>query len=362
MTARARGRAGRGRREDDRLVGPEPDAAAHAALELQRAAGNRAVAGLVQRQGGGFTFNPVAPRPPDLRLPPTSPLGAAPPRLSAEAAGEVRTFLEGRRYEIGNRVGEGTISMPEVVQMAREAVPKAAAAPVADIERVVREVFGALAPPAQRRKRTAQGAGSEIAARIANALSFLSKLRIDFSGGSIRLTASGLVASAKVGGATVTATGTPGGGEVKAEKGSGSVAVTGEKDAFGLTAKLDRASVEAKIERDETAGTWSKWELGIRVALVGDEPLEELTDLPELKEAVEKAEAAIRGIVAHLESGGSPADPRVKELMKDVKPAVEGVKRRVEAPQGPRVTVGATAKGGDERLGTVAGLSLIVEF
>ena len=360
---RERGRDERDRRPSGAPAGePVVEDPARSALALQRSAGNQAVNALLQRQGGGgVTFGPIAPVP-DLRLRPGSPAGAAPPSLSEEAAGKVRSHLEGRRYEIGNKVGEGTISMPEVVQTVREAVPEARSAPIGDIEKVVREVFGAVTPPPVRRKRTAQGAGSEIAARIANALSFVSKLRIDFSGGSIRLTAAGLLATAKVGGATVTATGTPGGGEVKAEKGSGSVAVTAADDAFGLSAKLDRASIEAKIEKDEKGGTWSKWELGIHVALVGDEPLEELTDIPELKEAVEKAEAAIRGIVEHLQAGGSPADDKVKALMKDVKPAVEGVKRTVDKPKGPRVTIGATAKGGDEKLGTVAGLSLIVQF
>jgi hypothetical protein len=87
-----------------------------------------------------------------------------------------------------------------------------------------------------------------------------------------------------------------------------------------------------------------------------------MPDIPELERAAVKAETAIRGIIGHLQSGGKPDDAKVKELMKDVKPALEGVKRAVETPAGPRVTVGVGVKGGDEKLGTVAGLSLIVEF
>jgi hypothetical protein len=362
MSTRARGR--------HRRIGDPP---ADAALEdredpvvaLQRSAGNRAVSGLVQRQGtGGFTFSPITPRAPSLNLPPDSPtaIGRARPVLSEEAAGKVRAYLEGRRYEIGSRVSDGTISMPEVVQAVRENVPEATSAPVPDIEKQVRAVFGALTPPPARRKRTAEGAGSEIAARIANALPGAPKLKLNLSRGSIELTASGLVASTRAGSATVTATGTPSGGEVKAEDGSTSVAVTAGKDAFGLSAKMERATFEAKIERDEKAGTWSKWEIGLRVALVGDEPLEQMSDIPELRDTVTKAEAAIRAIVGHLQAGGSPTDTKVKDLMKDVKPAIEGVKRAVDAPKGPRVTVGATAKGGDDKLGTFAGLSLIVEL
>ena len=343
---------------DPALEGPP-----HPVVTLQHTAGNRAVSALVQRQGGGgFTFSPIAPRPPSLTLPPDSRLGAAPPALSEATAGEVRAYLEARRYEIGNRVSDGAISMPEVVQAVRESVPGASSAPVADIEGQVRAVFGALTPPPERRKRSAQGASAEIAARIANALPNAPKLRLDFSGGSIRLTAAGVVASTTIGRATVTATGGPGGGEVKAEDGATSVAVTAGTDAFGLSASIERASFEAKIERDEKGGTWSKWEIGLRIALVGDEPLDQMSDIPELREAVSTAEAAIRAIIGHLQAGGSPTDPKVKELMKDVKPAIEGVKRAVQAPKGPRVTAGASVRGGDEKLGTFAGVSVIVEF
>ena len=352
-----------GRRGPGPLGEPVAGGPADSLVALQRAAGNRAVGAVVQRQdAGGFTFSPIAPRPPDLNLRPDSRLGAAAPRLSEEVAGKVRAYLEGRRYEIGSRVSDGAISMPEVVQAVRENVPEAASAPVADVEGQVRTVFGALTPPPERRKRSAQGASAEIAARIANALPNAPKLRLDFSGGSIRLTAAGVVATAKVGSATVTATGSPGGGELKAEDGSASVTVSADEDSFGLSATIERAAFEAKIERAGTGGPWSKWEIGLRVALVGDEPLEQMSDIPELRDTVAKAEAAIRAIVAHLQSGGSPTDPKVKELMKDVKPAIEGVKRAVQAPAGPRVTVGGSVKGGDEKLGTVAGVSLIVEF
>ncbi|HSJ73911.1 MAG TPA: hypothetical protein VK904_06305, partial [Miltoncostaeaceae bacterium] len=332
-----------------------------ALIALQRSAGNRAVSNLVLRQGGGgLSFSPTVPPPVNLNLPPTSRLAAAPPAMTPDVEGRVRAFLGDatRRYEIGDRVGKGAISMPEVVQMVREGVPEAASAPTADIERQVKAVFGALTPPPTRRQRTAQGAGSELAARIGNALSSVANLRVSFLGGAIQITSAGLVA--KVG--PVTATGTPGGGEVKAGDGDASVAVTGSTTAFGLTAKLDRASFEAKVEKDEASGRWSRWEYGLRVALVGDEPIEEMTDLSGLQESVRKTEEALRKVVEHLQSGGSPTDPVIKDLMKDVKPAVEGVKRVVQKPAGPRVTIGVVGKEGDEKLGRYAGLSLVIEF
>jgi hypothetical protein len=345
-----------------RRAAEEPDQNTSAVLALQRAAGNRAVSALVQREDGTGTFSPLAPRAPNLNLPPTSPLAQGPPRLAEDVAAKVRTYLEGRRYEIGSRVSDGTISMPEVVQSVRESVPDAASAAVADIERVVRDAFGGITPPPVRRKRSAAGAGAEIAARIANALPSAPKLRLDIGQGSISLSLSGLVATGKVGGATVTATGTPSGGEVTAEGDGASVTVKGGTDAFGLEAKVDRAAFEAKIEKDDRSGAWSKWEIGLRVAIVGDEPLEAMPDIPELTETVQKAESAVRQIIGYLQGGGKPTDDRVKALMKDVKPAIEGVKRAVDKPKGPRVTVGGSVKGGDEKLGTTAGLSLIVEF
>ena len=117
-----------GRRGPGPLGEPVAGGPADSLVALQRAAGNRAVGAVVQRQdAGGFTFSPIAPRPPDLNLRPDSRLGAAAPRLSEEVAGKVRAYLEGRRYEIGSRVSDGAISMPEVVQAVRENVPEAVA-------------------------------------------------------------------------------------------------------------------------------------------------------------------------------------------------------------------------------------------
>ncbi|HET6692167.1 MAG TPA: hypothetical protein VFG74_15020 [Miltoncostaeaceae bacterium] len=346
------------------------DAPVPAVVALGRLAGNRAVSGLLQREGswipnimqGGGT-SAVTPPPIYLNVPPTSKLAGEPAQgLTPDVAAAIRRYLEGRRYEIGNKVADGAISMPELVQAIRETVPGAASAPVDQIEKVVRDTMGSTTPPPARRKRTAQGAGQELAARIANALPSAPRLRVDFSGNSVALTMQGLVASTTVGGAKVTATGTPGGGEVTAEKGGASVTASGSADAFGLTAKVERAAFEAKIEKDEKTGAWSKWEVGLRVSVTGGEPLEPVPDIPELRETAVKAEKAIRGIVSHLQAGGKPDDARVKELMKEVKPAIEGVTRAVETPAGPRVTVGGSVKGGDDKLGTVAGLSLIVEF
>jgi len=334
-------------------------------LALGHLAGNRAVSGLLQRQGTWIpnVMQPGSPPPINLNIPPTSRLAGEPAKgLTPDVAAAIRQYLADRRYEIGNKVSDGAISMPELVQSIRESVPGAASAPVDQIEKVVRETMGGTTPPPARRKRTAQGAGQELAARIANALPSAPRLRVDFSGGSVGLTMSGLVASTNVGAGKVTATGTPGGGEVTAEKGGTSVTASGSADAFGLKAKFEHAAFEAKIEKDAKTGSWSKWEVGVRVSVAGSEPLEPMPDIPELRDTAVKAEKAIRGIIEHLQAGGKPDDAKVKELMKDVKPAVEGVKRAVETPAGPRVTVGAGVKGGDDKLGTVAGVTLIVEF
>ena len=357
----------RTRRHDEELAELEEETLERAqapvppVVALGQVAGNRAVSGLIQRQGG---YTPtISPPPINLQVPSDSRLAGQPATgLSDTVVAAVRSYLADRRYEIGNKAVAGTLSMPELIQTIREEVPGASSAPVDQLEKVVRSELGVTAPPPFRRKRTAQGAGAELAARIANALPSAPKLRVDFAGSSVALTMKGLVATTSVGGAKVTATGTPGGGEVTAEGGGASVTASGSADAFGLTAKFERAAFEAKIEKDDRTGNWSKWEVGLRVSVVGDEPLEPMPDIPELREAAVKAEAAIRQIVAHLQAGGKPDDAKVKELMKDVKPAIEGVKRAVETPAGPKVTVGAGVKGGDDKLGTMAGLTLIVEF
>ena len=370
MTVSLRPRRGRRRpeEEDARLVAPpdRPETPQDAVLDLQQSAGNQAVSRLLQRQAGGFGLNPPAPGVPSLvprpgALGPAADIGAPVPEATAQ---KIRAFLEGERYSIQSRVADGAISMPEVVQMVRQGVPEAASLTGAAVEAEVRGFFRGMAivPPPTRRKVSGEGRGQELAARISNALPSAPKLKISSRAGSLELTASGLVAKTTAGGAKVTATGTPGGAEVEVDKGGASVTAAVSDTSVGLSGKNDRVAFGAKIEKDEKSGQWSKWELGVRVALVGDEPLEQMPEIPELQETVVKAEAAIRQIADHLVAGGDPRDAKVKELMKDVKPALENVKRAVEKPRGPKVTVGVTAKGGDERLGVFVGVSLIIEF
>jgi hypothetical protein len=362
----------RRRRPDEEpgdLATPEeaPRTTEEEVLDLQRSAGNRAVSRLLQRDAAGAAFSPFAPGVGPGLFPRPGTLGSAADigKPVPEATQQkIRAFLESERYNIQSRVGDGTISMPEVVQMVRQACPEAAALDGPAVQAEVNAFFRPLAivPPPTRRKPSAAGRGEELAARLSNALPSAPKIRISSRAGSLELTASGLVATTTVGGAKVTATGTPGGGEVKAKKGDVSVTAEVSATKVGLSAKVDRATFGAKLEKDEKSGQWSKWELGVRVAVAGNEPLEEMPQIPELQEAVVKAEAAIREIAAHLSAGGDPRDAKVKDLLKEVKPALEGVKRAVEKPKGPNVTVGVTAKGGDEKLGVFVGVSLIIEF
>lgn len=335
-------------------------------LALQKSAGNTAVSRLLQRDMlTGVPFSPVAPGVPSLvprpgALGPAADIGAPVPEATAA---KIRAFLEGERYNIQSRVGDGTISLPEVVQMVRQGVSEAASLAAGAVEAEVRGFFRGMAivPPPTRKKVSSGGRGEEFGARISNLLPSAPKVQLKPIGGAIELSASGLIVTAKAAGTKITATGTPGGGEVKAEKGESSVTATVTDEKIGLSAKVDRTSFGAKIEKDKS-GQWSKWELSVRVALSGGEPLEEMPDIPELGETVAKAEAAIRQIAQHLQAGGDPRDPKIKELMRDVKPALEGVKRAAEKSKGANVTVGATVKGGDDKLGVFAGISLIVEF
>jgi hypothetical protein len=355
---RARRPARRAREDEEEREALARPEAEDEVTALQRTAGNRAVSRLIQRQdapvAGGFS--PFAVNVADLKA-------ARPAELAPELRDKVRAFLESRKVGIGIRVQEGSISMPEVVQMVREGVDGAIAADAWAIQVEVTAVMGREVPPPTRGKRTAAGRESELTARIANALGAAGKgLKVQSHAGSLELSASGAVASTTIGGAKVTATGGPSGGEVKGEGGGAEVTATASTSSLGLTAKFDKAQFEAKVEKDDASGNWSKWSLGLRVAIVGDDPLDDTADIPELQEAAVKAEAALRGVIGYLQSGGSPTDSKVKDLMKDVKPAVEGVKRAVQKPKGPNVTVAGTVKGGDDKLGTFAGVSLIVEF
>jgi hypothetical protein len=75
-----------------------------------------------------------------------------------------------------------------------------------------------------------------------------------------------------------------------------------------------------------------------------------------------KAQAAIAGVIAHLQAGGSPTDDFVKSKMGDIKPAITKVSSAVEQRKGPKASVSVSVGAGDPKLGTYGLVSLVIEF
>lgn len=128
-------------------------------------------------------------------------------------------------------------------------------------------------------------------------------------------------------------------------------------DSFGITTKVGDATFGAKIEKQNE--TWSKWSMSLSVAVVG-EASESVMPGDQLKQTVEKANAAVGRVINHLLAGGSPTDDVVKQALEDIKPAIDGVSKAVAKPKGPSVTIGGSVSG--NAAGWQAGVSLIVHF
>lgn len=322
-------------------------------LALQRTAGNAAVArALLARQPG--TASPLAL--PGLGL--GGPI--LPEPIPAHVESAVRAWLEMRRIGIGISVQQGATSMPEVVAQIRAAVPAAREIAPYEVEMLVRDVMGRETPPATRGRPSAGSAESEIAARIANALPRPpTSIKLSSSAGKLELSLDGLEASTKYGSAKVTAKAGKDEAEASISGAGAKVTATGsyKGDAFGLKTEVRGVSFAAKVQRENDA--WSKWSMKLTVPVLGP-AVSARPPAAELTEAVQKANAAVATVVAHLHAGGSPTDDVVKKALADIKPAFEAVSKATAAPKGPAVTVGVGVQGG---AGTwSAGVSLVIEF
>lgn len=348
---------------------PQP-AMAEQVLSLQRSVGNRAVARAVLARDEWTPGAPVSlgfePRPavsPGINagFGLTSPRVVPLPEPIPEAVrSKVIEYLETQKLNIGLRVDEGSISMPEVVASIRSKVPESLRIEPWQIQMLVREVMGRQAPPFTRGKRSAGSATAEILATIANALPKPpTSIKLESRSGSLELSISGIEAKTTIGGAKITAKAGTSEGSVEVEKGPATVGVEGsyKGDSFGVSTKIGDATFGAKIEKENE--TWSKWSMSLKVAVVGDMS-ESVLPADQLKETVEKANAAVSQVINHLLAGGSPTDEVVKKALEDIKPAIDGVSNAVKKPKGPSVSVGANVSGSST--GWSAGLSLIVHF
>jgi hypothetical protein len=315
-------------------------------LRLQATAGNAAVARAVLARD-------LPALVPPIRIEEMAPAAAA----------KVAAYLETMRLAIQLRKQDGTISMPEVVNMVRQNVPEALAATPFQVELVITDTLKGDAPPYARAAQSADGRSAQLEASILNQLPKPPKeLKLYAGPGSLSFSMSGVEAQVKAG--PVTATADQGGGKVTVKEGDVTVTGTGSfaGDAFGLKASVGAASFDASIHKDGGTKQWSKWQANLKFPIAGGETVEERPPTEEITESVMKAQGAIADVIAHLQAGGSPTDDFVKAKMGDIKPAITKVSAAVEQRKGPKASVSVSVGGGDPKLGTYGMVSLVIEF
>jgi hypothetical protein len=283
------------------------------------------------------------------------------PQMPTAVRMRVDAYLERMRLAIQLRNVDGTMSMPELVNMVRQNVPEALTVTPFQVEVAIVETLGKDTPPPARAKQTADGRSEQTAAAILNLLSKLPKeLRFHAGPGLVVLSLSGATVEA----GPVTGKATLGGGEVTLK--GGTVSVTGtasyQGDTFGLKTSVGGASFDASIHRDDTTKDWSTWSASVKIPIAGGESVEERPPVQDLAESVTKAQAAIGDVIAHLRAGGKPTDDFVRKRMGDVKPAIGKVSSAVEQRKGPRASVKLSAGSGDPKLGSYGTASLVIEF
>lgn len=331
-------------------------------LALQRSAGNAAVArAVLARDTPNYLMDPAA-RPagiPGIGLGPGLGLGAYQPKeVPASVEAKVRDYLQARKVAIGTQVQAGATSMPEVIAAIRRDVPESLAVEAWQLQPVINEVMGRETPPQTRARPSSAGTAAELEASIANAFPKPpTSVKLSNRAGSLELSVSGIEIRTKVAGVGVTAKADKESGSVTASKGDVSVTAQAsfKGDSVGLKTKVGDVSFDAKLEKEN--GTWSKWSMDLSIPLVG-EATEPQVPTAELKEAVDRAHAAVGRIVSHLAAGGSPTDDVVKKAMEDVKPAIEGVSKARQAPKGPSVTIGVKGTGGSSGISGSATLTI----
>jgi hypothetical protein len=275
---------------------------------------------------------------------------------------KVVAYLEKMRLAIQLRIEEGAISMPELVNQVRQSVPESLTYKPFDIEVVISETLGGLTPPATRKIVTADGRSAEVEAKILNAIPKPPKeLKIYAGPGTLTFGFSG-EASIKAG--PVTVKGDKDGGSVTVKDGDTSVTGKGSftGESFALKASVKNLAFEAQIRKDSGTKEWSKFNATVKIPIAGHETVEGRPPNEEITEAVMASEAAIKDVIGHIASGGSPTDEVVKQKMALIKPGLEKVTEAVEKRKGPQASLKITVGTGDPKLGSYGMVSLVVEF
>jgi hypothetical protein len=335
-----------GPRRSARRPDEAPSPAADRILRLQASAGNAAVARAILARELPALVPPIRVQ-----------------EMPADVAAKVAAYLQTMRLAIQLRKQDGTISMPEVVNLVRQNVPESLTATPFQIELVVTDTLQGDTPPASRAAQSADGRSAQLEASILNHLPKPPKeLKLYAGPGSLSFSMSGVEAAVKAG--PVTATADKDGATVKVKEGGASVTGTAsfQGDAFGLKAAVGGASFDASVHKDSATKQWSKWQASVKIPIAGGETVEERPPTEEITESVMKAQAAIADVIAHLQAGGSPGDDFVKQKMGDIKPAISKVSGAVEQRKGPKASVKLSVGSGDAKLGTYGMVSLVVEF
>jgi hypothetical protein len=338
--------------QEARTPEPAPAAPAAALLELQRGAGNAAVARVLAREPAGA---PVQLTQPGSVVGGPNPfLNYRPPELEPQVQQAVDAWLTDQKTGIGIQVGQGATSIPEIIDQVRRHVPAAADANVAAIRARIDAIIGPV--PATRGKRDLAGQRAEQQARISNIFP-IPPTSVTFGGSQTSVTVGIHGAELKT---LAAQTGISGkadqeGAEAELKKGDAKVGASGKWDGseFALKTEVGALKFSTKVHRKGGAA-WA-WTGGLTIQLAG----EEADELPDVSGAVLGAHVAIAESLGHLQGGGSFDDGYVKDRMGKVKPAFDAlgnVAKRTKPGATLRVNVGA------EDGGFTAGVSLVIVF
>jgi hypothetical protein len=332
--------------EDERgeaAVAPAP----HAVLDLQRGAGNAAVArALAAREPTQLV------KPPPVTLGPNPQLWGKP--LPADVEQAVDAYLTEHKAGFLREALDGRLSLPEVVDQVRRNVPAAADASPLSIEARVGLMVGAV--PSKRTKRDLAGQNVEYAARIANLLpkpptsvtigASQTSLTVRLVEAELKTAKDGVHGSVKA---------DKDGGEAEVKKGDVKAGVSGKWDgsSFGVKTEVGVVKFGGKVERK---GDGWKWSGGLVFRLAGDE----VDELPDVGGVVASAHSALADSLAFVRDGGAPTDPYVTGRMGQIKPAIDALGKVAQRSGKSGATLRVTASGDDG--GFTAGVSLVVVF
>jgi hypothetical protein len=332
-------------RQPDHAPAPLPPAQ-EALLRLQAGAGNAALSrALLNRE-----------------LPALIPKIAPPEPMPVAIAMRVAPYLERMRLAIQLHNTEGTISMPELVNMVRQNVPEALACTPFQIEMQIVDTLGSDTPPPLRKQASADGRSAQMEASILNSLPKPPKeLKLYAGTGSLAFSISG-DATLKAG--PVTAKVDKDGADITVKEGDKSVGAKASfaGDSFGLKASIAGASFDAQLKKDDTTKQFTKFTANVKIPIAGGETVEARPPVEDITESVMAAQAAIVEVAEYLHNGGSPTDEFVKTKMGAIKPALSKVSAAVEQRKGPAASVKFSVGTGDPKLGSYGTVSLVIEF